>query len=132
MGILKESMKDKSQRNPAAIGFAASIGVELVLASAWRKFALNKYGNEKNVPIVPAVGMLVAVTAAGLATWLVAASAIYDKEEKHFDSLMEDVDKQGGDSVQDLSDSIQNIIDKAYVNKVYLKSLVDTDTVGKL
>ena len=118
MGILKESMKDKSQMKPAAIGFAASIGVELVLASAWRKFALNKYGNEKNVPIVPAVGTLVAITAAGLVTWVVVASAMYDKEEKYFDSLMEDANKREGDSIQDAinkakGDSLQDTINKA-------------------
>lgn len=154
MGILKESMKDKSQMNPAAIGFAASIGAELVLASAWRKFALNKYGNEKNVSIVPAVGMLVAITAAGLVTWVVVASAMYDKEEKYFDSLMEDVNRREGDSIQDAinkakGDSLQDTINKAKVwieepwlstletikkedGERYLKYLIDTGAVGKL
>ena len=154
MGILKESMKDKSQMKPAAIGFAASIGVELVLASAWRKFALNKYGNEKNVPIVPAVGTLVAITAAGLVTWVVVASAMYDKEEKYFDSLMEDANKREGDSIQDAinkakGDSLQDTINKAKVwieepwlstletikkedGERYLKYLIDTGAVGKL
>ena len=154
MGILKESMKDKSQMKPAAIGFAASIGVELVLASAWRKFALNKYGNEKNVPIVPAVGTLVAITAAGLVTWVVVASAMYDKEEKYFDSLMEDVNRREGDSIQDAinkakGDSLQDTINKAKVwieepwlstletikkedGERYLKYLIDTGAVGKL
>ena len=76
-----EKMK-KSMKDPMNKAFAVAVPVQLGLTFIWRKVALDKWGTEKDVPVAPALGMLIAIMAAGAGTWFTVYKVAAEKEKE--------------------------------------------------
>lgn len=65
----------------------AGIGVELAIGSIMRSSLIKKYGEEKKVPLKPALGMLAVSVAAGISTMQMVETYLRNKEEKRRSSF---------------------------------------------
>lgn len=65
----------------------SGIGVEFAIGLIMRSSLIKKYGEEKKVPLKPALGMLAVSVAAGISTMQMVETYLRNKEEKRRSSF---------------------------------------------